>query len=63
MVSIWLMKIKGAGECSKTKKTGFAEPSRFSENATHSSCAGVTRASIDLRKVFQGMDCRVEARQ
>jgi hypothetical protein len=35
MVSIWLMKIKGAGESSKTKKIGFAGQSRFSENAIH----------------------------
>jgi hypothetical protein len=29
MVSIWLMKVKGAGELSKTKKIGFAKRSRF----------------------------------
>jgi hypothetical protein len=63
MVSIWLMKVKGAAELSSTQKIGLPREGRFSENCYCSSCAGLTRlrgrspfgeakarASIKLRK-------------
>src|SRR3954447_7525267 len=35
MVSIWLMKIKGAGNLPGTKKTALGGEARFSENCLH----------------------------